>query len=277
LSTSHTGGSSFSRSFSSSHSRSLAPAATATANGPPQDPRSYLNLRPLHADCLGTQTKRTTDHFWSTAQSSNNSVKWHRAGPNPPRPTISYALQDYPTLYPFSHRHSLGGSQPTCYSSKARERPSLSLPRTANVMFKPKPLLLEDDRSTTFAPGARNREDDVRMMVVVLVVVALAVDPPPWTPDPRPRNSHTANPASALQENGAQFCAYDQKAGLSFPMQSCIRILQGSAASTCDSVHARESGRDPRPVDSISNKQKLRLFPGLLTPQFTPPRWSCGP
>jgi len=190
-------GSSFSRSFSSSHSRSLAPAATATANGPPQDPRSYLNLRPLHADCLGTQTKRTTDHFWSTAQSSNNSVKWHRAGPNPPRPTISYALQDYPTLYPFSHRHSLGGSQPTCYSSKARERPSLSLPRTANVMFKPKPLLLADDRSTTFAPGARNREDDVRMMVVVLVVVALAVDPPPW--DPRSQISKLPHSESSFR------------------------------------------------------------------------------
>ncbi len=81
-----------------------------------------------------------------------------------------------------------------------------------------------------FAPGARNREDEVLMRGMrVLVVVALAVDPPPWTPDPRSRNSHTANPASALQENGAQFCAYDQKAGLSFPNA----ILHSHLARVC--------------------------------------------
>ncbi len=152
------------------------------------------------------------------------------------------------------------------------------LPRKANVMFEPKPLLFEDDRSTTFAPGARNREDDVRMMVVVVVFGGRpSRRSAPWTPDPRSRNSHTANPASALQENGAQICAYDQTGGLSFPMQSCIRILQGSAASTFDSVHARECARAPRPgIPSVINKN-WAYFPVLRTPHFTPPRWSYGP
>lgn len=141
---------------------------------------------------------------------------------------------------------TLAREQPAaaCNSSKAREHPSLSLRVRQSSCLSQNPFLFEDDRSTTFAPGAHNREDEVWMRGMrALVVVALAVDPPPWTPDPRSRNSHTANPASALQENGAQVCAYDQTGGLSFPMQSCIRILQGSAASTFDSVHARESGR----------------------------------
>jgi hypothetical protein len=168
----------------------------------------------------------------------------------------------------------LAGEQPAapCYStSKAREHPSLRL-RGRQMSY-----LSQNSSSSKMTDPQRSRQARAFVKTRVLVVVALAVDPPPWTPDPRSRNSHTANPASALQENGAQICAYDQTGGLSFPMQSCIRILQGSAASTFKSVHARESGKALTPDDSISNKQKPCIFPVLLKPHLTPPRWSCGP
>jgi hypothetical protein len=243
--------------FSSYHSRSLAPAATAKCQWPSQVwPKSATSSCGLFMD---TNQANHRPLFWSTAQSSNNCVKSRRAGPHPPRPTISYAFRYNLFVELSTLAQTLAGKQPDAsgYSSEAREHPSLSLRGRQLSCFELKPLLFKEDRSTTFAPGARNREVEVwTRVLVVLVVVALPVDPLPWTPDPRSRNSHTANPASALQENGAQIYAYDQKGGLSFPMQSCIRILQGSAASTCESVHPRESAKDPRPMDSISNKQK---------------------
>jgi hypothetical protein len=145
-------------------------------------PRSYLNLRPLHAGLYG-HTKQANNRPLLEHHSIKQQFREMASG-RPQSPQAYNILCITGLSYLVSTlAQTLAGEQPTSLllvqGSGASEP---KLPRTANVMFKPKPLLFEDDRSTTFAPGARNREVDVWMMVVV---VALAVDPPPWTPDPR--------------------------------------------------------------------------------------------